>query len=47
MTCLDIQIDEPASSTTTIRFREFDRVTEEMLSERRARHISVDAYRRG
>ena len=28
-------------------FREFDRMTEEMLSERRARQIPVDAYRRG
>ena len=28
-------------------FREFDRLTEEMLSERRARPIPVDAYRRG
>lgn len=28
-------------------FREFDRVTEEMLSERRGRQIPVDAYRRG
>ena len=28
-------------------FRELDRITEEMLSERRARQIPVDAYRRG
>ena len=28
-------------------FRELDRLTEEMLSERRARQIPVDAYRRG
>ena len=28
-------------------FREFDRLTEAMLSERRARPIPVDAYRRG
>ena len=28
-------------------FREFDRFTEAMLSERRARQIPVDAYRRG
>ena len=28
-------------------FREFDRLTEAMLSERRARQIPVDAYRRG
>ncbi len=28
-------------------FREFDRITEAMLSERRARQIPVDAYRRG
>jgi HSP20 family protein len=28
-------------------FREFDRITEELLSERRARQIPVDAYRRG
>ena len=28
-------------------FREFDRMTEEMLSERRIRQIPVDAYRRG
>jgi HSP20 family protein len=28
-------------------FREFDRVTEELLSEHRARQIPVDAYRRG
>jgi HSP20 family protein len=28
-------------------FREFDRLTEEMLSERRPRQIPVDAYRRG
>jgi len=28
-------------------FREFDRFTGEMLSERRARQIPVDAYRRG
>ena len=27
-------------------FREFDRITEAMLSERRARQIPVDAYRR-
>ena len=28
-------------------FREFDRVTEELLNERRLRQIPVDAYRRG
>jgi HSP20 family protein len=28
-------------------FREFDRVTEELLSDRRARLMPVDAYRRG
>ena len=28
-------------------FRDLDRLTEEMLSERRARPIPVDAYRRG
>src|SRR5215211_8739073 len=28
-------------------FREFDRLTEELLSQRRARQIPVDAYRRG
>jgi HSP20 family protein len=28
-------------------FRQFDRFTEELLSERRARQIPVDAYRRG
>ncbi len=28
-------------------FREFDRITEELLSERRARQIPVDVYRRG
>ena len=28
-------------------FREFDRFTEDFLSERRARQIPVDAYRRG
>jgi HSP20 family protein len=28
-------------------FRELDRITEELLSERRARPIPVDAYRRG
>jgi HSP20 family protein len=28
-------------------FRELDRITEEMLSQRRARQIPVDAYRRG
>ena len=28
-------------------YREFERITEEMLSQRRARHIPVDAYRRG
>lgn len=28
-------------------FREYDRMTEEMLSHRRARPIPVDAYRRG
>lgn len=28
-------------------FRQFDRITEELLSERRARQIPVDAYRRG
>ena len=28
-------------------FREFDRLTEAMLTERRARQIPVDAYRRG
>jgi HSP20 family protein len=28
-------------------FREFDRMTEELMSERRARQIPVDAYRRG
>jgi len=28
-------------------FREIDRITEELLSERRARQIPVDAYRRG
>ena len=28
-------------------FRELDRITEELLSERRARQIPVDAYRRG
>jgi len=28
-------------------FRDFDRFTEEMLSERRVRQIPVDAYRRG
>jgi len=28
-------------------FREYDRMTEEMLSHRRARAIPVDAYRRG
>jgi HSP20 family protein len=28
-------------------FREFDRITQELLSERRARQIPVDAYRRG
>jgi HSP20 family protein len=28
-------------------FRDFDRLTEELLSERRARQIPVDAYRRG
>ena len=28
-------------------FREFDRITEELMNERRARQIPVDAYRRG
>jgi HSP20 family protein len=28
-------------------FRDFDRLTEELLSERRTRQIPVDAYRRG
>jgi HSP20 family protein len=28
-------------------FREFDRITEEMLAERRARQVPVDAFRRG
>ena len=28
-------------------FREFDRITEELINERRARQIPVDAYRRG
>ena len=28
-------------------FREFDRLTEAMFNERRARQIPVDAYRRG
>ena len=28
-------------------FREIDRITEELLSQRRARPIPVDAYRRG
>jgi hypothetical protein len=28
-------------------FREFDRITEEMLAERRLRQVPVDAYRRG
>ena len=28
-------------------FREFDRITEEMLAERRVRQVPVDAYRRG
>jgi HSP20 family protein len=28
-------------------FRDFDRMTEELLSQRRARQIPVDAYRRG
>jgi HSP20 family protein len=28
-------------------FREYDRVTEELLSQRRVRQIPVDAYRRG
>ncbi len=28
-------------------FRDLDRVTEEMLSERRPRPVPVDAYRRG
>ncbi len=28
-------------------FREFDRITEELLSERRVRQVPVDAYRRG
>jgi HSP20 family protein len=28
-------------------FREFDRITEELMSEHRARQIPVDAYRRG
>src|SRR5437899_4613457 len=28
-------------------FREYDRITEELLSQRRARQIPVDAYRRG
>ena len=28
-------------------FREFDRITEELLSQHRARQIPVDAYRRG
>jgi len=28
-------------------FREFDRITEELLSQRRVRQIPVDAYRRG
>ncbi|MCA1736300.1 MAG: Hsp20/alpha crystallin family protein [Actinobacteria bacterium] len=28
-------------------FREYDRITEEMLSHRRVRQIPVDAYRRG
>jgi HSP20 family protein len=28
-------------------FRDRDRITEESLSERRARHLPVDAYRRG
>ena len=28
-------------------FREFDRITEELLNERRVRQVPVDAYRRG
>jgi HSP20 family protein len=28
-------------------FREFDRITEQLLSERRVRQVPVDAYRRG
>ena len=28
-------------------FREFDRITEEMLADRRVRQVPVDAYRRG
>ena len=28
-------------------FREFDRITEELLGERRVRQVPVDAYRRG
>ena len=28
-------------------FREFDRITEQMLTERRVRQVPVDAYRRG
>jgi HSP20 family protein len=28
-------------------FREFDRITEELLAERRVRQVPVDAYRRG
>ena len=28
-------------------FREFDRITEELLSQRRVRQVPVDAYRRG
>src|SRR5271166_4673862 len=28
-------------------FREFDRITEEMMAERRVRQLPVDAYRRG
>ena len=28
-------------------FREFDRITEELLAQRRVRQVPVDAYRRG
>jgi HSP20 family protein len=44
---LDVSEGDPAMLMRFEPFREFDRITEELLSASRARQIPVDAYRRG
>jgi HSP20 family protein len=45
--CSKVKREDRAMLMRFEPFRQFDRFTEDMLSERRARQIPVDAYRRG